>query len=41
MSAGVPHFLEVGRMDELGRMDSPLHRLDARALVVTFRWGFC
>jgi cobalt/nickel transport system permease protein len=24
------HYIEVGRMDELGRMDSPVHRLDAR-----------
>jgi cobalt/nickel transport system permease protein len=29
------HYLEVGRMDELGRMDSPIHRLDARAKLVT------
>ncbi len=35
MPRGVAQYLEVGRMDELGRMDSPLHRLDARALVVT------
>lgn len=31
---GAGHYLEVGRMDELGRMDSPIHRLDARALVI-------
>lgn len=27
--------LEIGRMDELGRMDSPVHRLDARVKIVT------
>ncbi len=25
------HWMDVGSMDELGRMDSPMHRLDARA----------
>ena len=29
------HYFEVGRMDELGRMDSPIHRLDARAQILT------
>jgi len=28
---GPGNYIEIGRMDELGRMDSPLHRLDARA----------
>ena len=27
--------MEVGRMDELGRMDSPVHRLDARVKTLT------
>lgn len=27
-------YIEVGRMDDLGRMDSPIHRLDARAKVL-------
>jgi len=35
MSAGSATFLEVGRMDELARLDSPVHRLDARAQVLT------
>ncbi|MEI7435981.1 MAG: cobalt ECF transporter T component CbiQ [bacterium] len=30
----VEDWTEVGRMDELGRMDSPAHRLDARAKAV-------
>ena len=25
------HWIDIGSMDELGRMDSPVHRLDARA----------
>lgn len=29
------HLLEVGRMDELGRMDTPAHRIDARIKAVT------
>jgi len=29
------HYIEVGRMDELGRIDSPVHRLDARVKAVT------
>lgn len=29
------HYVEVGRMDELGRMDSPVHRLDARVKALT------
>lgn len=28
---GVADWIEIGKMDELGRMDSPVHRLDARA----------
>jgi len=28
---GVADWTEIGRMDELGRMDTPVHRLDARA----------
>jgi cobalt/nickel transport system permease protein len=28
-------YIEVGRMDDLGRMDSPVHRLDARIKAVT------
>lgn len=28
-------YMEIGRMDELGRMDSPVHRLDARAQFIT------
>lgn len=28
---GLPDWIEIGRMDELGRMDTPAHRLDARA----------
>jgi cobalt/nickel transport system permease protein len=31
---GLADWLEVGRMDELGRLDTPLHRLDARAKTV-------
>jgi len=27
-------WIEIGRMDELGRMDTPVHRLDARAKIV-------
>ena len=29
------HYLEVGRMDDLGRQDSTVHRLDARAKLLT------
>jgi cobalt/nickel transport system permease protein len=29
------HYIEVGTMDELGRMDSPIHRLDARVKALT------
>lgn len=32
---GLAHWMEIGSMDEWGRMDSPLHRLDARAKAVT------
>lgn len=28
-------WIDVGRMDDLGRLDTPLHRLDARAKAVT------
>lgn len=28
-------WIEVGRMDELGRLDTPVHRIDARAKAVT------
>lgn len=28
---GVAAWIELGKMDELGRMDSPVHRVDARA----------
>jgi cobalt/nickel transport system permease protein len=28
------HYFEVGRMDELARFDTPVHRLDARALIL-------
>lgn len=29
------HYLDVGQMDELGRLDSPVHRLDARVKALT------
>ena len=29
------HYIEVGKMDELGRMDSPMHRLDSRVKTLT------
>ena len=29
------HYFEVGRMDELGRLHSPIHRLDARTQIMT------
>ncbi len=29
-----PAFLEAGRMDELGRLDSPVHRLDPRSKIL-------
>lgn len=32
---GLWQWIEVGRMDELGRLDTPAHRLDARAKAVT------
>jgi cobalt/nickel transport system permease protein len=32
---GFGHYSDVGRMDELGRMDSPVHRLDARVKALT------
>lgn len=35
MPAGVAYYLDVGRMDELARLDSPVHRLDARAQLLT------
>jgi cobalt/nickel transport system permease protein len=28
---GIANWIEIGRMDELGRMDTPVHRVDARA----------
>lgn len=28
---GVAHWIDIGSMDELGRLDTPAHRLDARA----------
>jgi cobalt/nickel transport system permease protein len=31
---GIAHWIDVGSMDELGRMDTPVHRLDARAKAV-------
>jgi len=31
----ITHSIEVGKMDELGRSDSPIHRLDARVKIVT------
>jgi cobalt/nickel transport system permease protein len=31
---GAADWAEIGRMDELGRMDTPVHRLDARAKAV-------
>ena len=31
---GAMDWFEIGRMDELGRMDTPSHRLDARAKVI-------
>lgn len=34
---GIAQWIEIGRMDELGRMDTPVHRVDARAkALVTF-----
>jgi cobalt/nickel transport system permease protein len=35
MPAILAHVLEVGRMDELARLDSPVHRLDARVQGLT------
>lgn len=32
--AALPGWLEIGRMDDLGRMDTPAHRLDARIKTV-------
>ena len=29
------NWIEIGRMDELARLDTPVHRLDARAKVIT------
>ena len=31
---GLADWIEIGRMDELGRMDTPAHRLDARAKAI-------
>jgi cobalt/nickel transport system permease protein len=34
---GIAKWIEIGRMDEMGRMNTPVHRVDARAkAVVTF-----
>lgn len=33
MASGFVQFLEVGRLDEVARLDSPVHRLDARAQI--------
>ena len=30
----IADWIEIGRMDELGRMDTPVHRLDARAKAI-------
>lgn len=39
---GAAGWLELGRMDELGRLDSPMHRIDARAkAVVTVAFIIC
>jgi cobalt/nickel transport system permease protein len=35
MPSGMAQYREVGRLDELARLDSPVHRLDARAQAVT------
>lgn len=32
---GLGQWIEIGQMDELGRLDTPVHRLDARAKVIT------
>lgn len=32
---GWGQWIEIGRLDELGRLDTPAHRLDARAKIVT------
>jgi len=32
---GLGQWIEIGRLDELGRLDTPVHRLDARAKVIT------
>lgn len=32
---GIGQWIEIGRMDELGRLDTPVHRLDARAKILT------
>lgn len=34
MSSGMVQFMEIGRLDEVARLDSPVHRLDARAQIV-------
>lgn len=31
---GLADWIEIGRMDELGRLDTPVHRIDARAKAV-------
>ncbi|MEI8351472.1 MAG: energy-coupling factor transporter transmembrane component T [bacterium] len=35
MPSGTAQYREVGELDELARLDSPVHRLDARAQAVT------
>lgn len=32
---GLASWIEIGRMDELARLDTPVHRLDARAKIIT------
>lgn len=32
---GLGQWFEINRMDELGRLDTPMHRLDARAKIIT------
>lgn len=32
---GLNDYIEIGRMDELGRMDTPVHRVDARVKIIT------
>lgn len=32
---GISQWIHIGRMDELGRLDTPIHRLDARIKILT------